>query len=476
MSATSTPPRLFGTDGIRSRFGEPPLVRSTVTRLGYHLGCKLLEQADGGQAAVEPRVILGGDTRDSTPSLVGWLSAGLAAAGVPAVDVGVLPTPGVAFLVPATGAAAGVAVSASHNPHPDNGIKLIAADGFKWTPEAEADLESRLGTGAPTLESLSAGGSAGSPAGPPSRRPAVEARELVRRYLEALAATVREDPRQRPLSGLSVVLDPGHGAASPYAEPLFADLGAEVTLLHAEPDGTNINRDSGSTRPRAVAEEVLRRGAHLGVAFDGDADRAILVDERGEVRDGDAVLYLWAKDLHARGKLRPPAVVATTMSNLGLVRALRREGIELVRCDVGDRRVVETLRRRGLELGGEQSGHIVHLAHSTTGDGLLTALQMGIRVAREPGRSLRGLLEGFRRYPQVLVNVRVTAKPPLEELPAVHRAAREVEERLGDDGRLVLRYSGTEPLARVMIEGREQGEIETLAHGLAEAIRSEIGV
>lgn len=464
MSTASTAPRLFGTDGIRSRFGEAPLDRPTVTALGYHLGRKLME----GAGTVEPAVILGGDTRDSTPSLVRWMTAGLTAAGVPAVDVGVLPTPGVAFLVRATGAAAGVAVSASHNRHPDNGIKLIAADGFKWTPEAEADLETRLGGGASSLATGDA------QPGPPPRALG-DAGELVRRYLEALAATVRADPRDRPLTGLSVVLDPAHGAASPFAEPLFAGLGAEVTVLHAEPDGTNINRDSGSTHPRAVAEEVRRRGAHLGVAFDGDADRAILADERGEVRDGDAVLYLWAKDLRASGRLRPPAVVATSMSNLGLERALQREAIGLVRCDVGDRRVVETLRRRGLRLGGEQSGHIVDLELATTGDGLLTALQMALRVARSPERSLAGLLEGFRRYPQVLVNVRVAEKPPLEDLPLVHRAVREVEESLGDDGRLVLRYSGTEPLARVMIEGREQGEIEALARGLAEAIRSEIG-
>ena len=476
MSAGSAASHLFGTDGIRARFGEAPLDRSTVSALGYHLGCKLLEERDGAGPAGEPAVILGGDTRDSTPILVEWLSTGLAAAGVPALDVGVLPTPGVAFLVRTTGAAAGIAVSASHNLHPDNGIKLIAADGFKWTPEAEAELESRLDTAVPSLET--ARGKASDETLSREIRSA-EGPELVRHYLKALAATVRTDARKhsgrRPLAGLSVVLDPGHGAASPFAEPLFAGLGAEVALLHAEPDGTNINRDSGSTQPRGVAEEVRRRGAHLGVAFDGDADRAILVDEDGEVRDGDAILYLWAKDLHASGKLRPPAVVATTMSNLGLARALRCEGIDLVRCDVGDRRVVETLRQRGLELGGEQSGHIVHLALSTTGDGLLTALQVAVRVAREPRRSLAGLLEGFRRYPQVLVNVRVRAKPPLEELSAVERVVRAVEERLGEEGRLVLRYSGTEPLARVMIEGREQGEIEALARELAATIRSEIG-
>jgi len=448
----------FGTDGIRAPFGEAPLDEATVTALGFHLGDRLIGE---DRSDSPPRVVLGGDTRDSTPTLVSWLAAGLTAAGVQAEDVGTVPTPAVAFLVRDTGAAAGVAVSASHNPYPDNGIKLLTGDGFKWPREAERDLERRL----------DAGGRLPAAGGPPR-----DARALAHRYLSALAASLPADRfGDRPLTGLSVVLDLAHGAASGWGERLFRDLGAEVEVIHAAPDGTNINRGCGSTYPQETAARVRDGGAHLGIAFDGDADRAILADERGEIRDGDAVLYLWARDLHAVGALRPPAVVATSMSNLGLERALEREGIDLVRCDVGDRWVVETLQRRGLKLGGEQSGHIVDLDLSTTGDGLLTALQVAARVAERPEKSLARLLAGFRRYPQVLVNVRVGDKPPLEELPAVRAAVHRIEERLGEEGRLVLRYSGTEPLARVMLEGRNQDEIEELAQEVAQAIRREIG-
>lgn len=453
--------RLFGTDGIRAPFGQAPLDEPTVTALGFHLGRYLASRSPEDTTKPLP-VILGGDTRGSTPTLIDWLASGLSAAGSRPRNVGAIPTPGVAFLVRDSGAAAGVAVSASHNPHPDNGIKILDAEGFKASPETEADLEARLAFGAE----------------PAAGDGPEDARELVPRYLAALRASLRTSiggAGETPLTGLSVVLDPGHGAASPFAGPLFEELGAEVAVIHAEPDGANINRDSGSTRPETLAREVVARSAALGVAFDGDADRAIVVDETGQIRDGDAILYLWACGLHVEGRLEPAAIVATTMSNLGLERALARHGIGLERCDVGDRWVVETLRRRGLRLGGEQSGHIVDLELATTGDGLLTGLQVAARVARAEGRSLRGLLEGFRRYPQVLLNVRVRGKPPLESLPAVREAARRVETRLGDEGRLVLRYSGTEPLARVMIEGREQEEIDALAEELAAAIRDEIG-
>lgn len=463
MSLPGSRPRWFGTDGIRAPFGEAPLDPSTVRAVGFHVGRKLLEDAGANAGANDgspPRVILGGDTRDSTPTLVRWLALGLTAAGVRAADVGVVPTPAVAFLVRDTGAAAGIAVSASHNLHPDNGIKLIGGDGFKWSLEAEADLEARLADGGPFAEGT----------GPE------DARGLVSRYLRALSTSIPGATEDTPpLAGLSLVLDPGHGAASVYVEPLFCDLGASVSLLHASPDGTNINRASGSTRPEALSRQVAHRGAHLGIAFDGDADRAILVDEGGQVRDGDAILYLWARSLLQEGRLEPPQVVATTMSNLGLARALEREGIDLVRCAVGDRWVVETLRERGLRLGGEQSGHIVDLELATTGDGLLTALQMAWRVSRAPERSLRALLHGFERFPQILINVPVASKPPLEDLNAVQRAARSVERKLGDQGRLVLRYSGTEALARVMIEGPEQTEIRLLAESLARAIQQEIG-
>jgi phosphoglucosamine mutase len=450
--------RLFGTDGIRARFGEAPLDRATVTALAAHLGALLSERLREHSPGTPPLVVLGGDTRESTPEICRWLAAGLTAGGAVVRSAGVIPTPGVAWLTRELGAAAGAVVSASHNPYPDNGIKLIDPQGFKWSDEDEAALERRLEAGP-------------APAVPAMDGTLAEDPGLRERYLRRLAATV---PGGRPLDGLKIVLDAGNGAASSYAGELFTRLGARVTLLHAAPDGRNVNAGCGSTAPGEMAARVAAEGADLGAAFDGDADRCILADERGEVRDGDAILYLWATGLKARGELAPPRIVATTMSNLGLERALAREGIGIERCDVGDRYVVEAMRREGIALGGEQSGHIVESRLTSTGDGLLTAVQMAWLVRRSD-RPLSALLAGFRRYPQVLKNVRVASKPDLETLPRVAAAAREVEDRLGQDGRLVLRYSGTEPLARVMIEGPDQTTIDALAGELAGAIAAEIG-
>lgn len=475
--------RLFGTDGIRAPFGTAPLDRPTVTAVALALGTRLVDERAGGQGQTDgggrPRVVLGGDTRESTPALCRWLAAGLAAAGVDVVYAGVIPTPGVAYLVRRRGADAGIAVSASHNPFPDNGIKLLDRDGFKWSEGAERELEAAVEAlragGASIGVAGGAGGAAGEGAdGAPSLTVDPAARDA---YLDALAASL---PGERPLAGLRVALDPGHGAASTYAGALFARLGAEVAVLCAEPDGRNINRGCGSTAPARLAAAVAAGGWDLGVAFDGDADRAILVDETGEVRDGDAILYLWAAALRAAGTLAPPTIVVTSMSNLGLERALAGHGVGVVRCGVGDREVVATMRRDGLLLGGEQSGHVVHLGLATTGDGLLTAVQVAALLEpgrrAEPGwRPLSARLAAFTRFPQVLLNVRVAAKPPLAGLPAVAAAARSVEAALGEEGRLVLRYSGTEPLARVMIEGPDQGTIEALAEELAAAIRAEIG-
>jgi phosphoglucosamine mutase len=448
--------RLFGTDGIRARFGEPPLDRRTVTALGLHLAATLCERGNGAV----PRVVLGGDTRESTPEICRWLAASLRAGGVELHHAGVIPTPGVAWLVRRLAAAAGVVVSASHNPYPDNGIKLLDPQGFKWSDEDEMELERRLladrQTSFPAL---------------PAGHPEVEA-ELRARYLRHLAATAGGG---RSLEGLRVVLDAGNGAASTYAGELFERLGARVTLLHAGPDGRNVNEGCGSTAPEEMAARVAAEGADLGAAFDGDADRCILADERGTVRDGDAILYLWATWLHRSGRLQPAKIVATSMSNLGLERALAAEGIGVVRCSVGDRHVVETMRREGIVLGGEQSGHIVQSGLASTGDGLLTAVQMAW-LRRQADQPLSVLLRPFRRYPQVLVNVKVARKVDFSALPAVAAAARSVEERLGRDGRLVLRYSGTEPLARIMIEGPEQEMIDSLAEELAKVIASELRV
>jgi phosphoglucosamine mutase len=464
LSQISSQRKLFGTDGLRARFGEAPLDRPTVTSLAAHLAeglsDRLRERSPGGR----PLVILGGDTRESTPEICRWLATGLTAGGAEVRSAGVIPTPGVAWLTRELGAAAGAVVSASHNPYPDNGIKLLDPQGFKWSEADEAALERRLESGPhPSVPALD---------GELTADP-----ELRERYLRRLASTVPEEAEgtagERPLAGLKIVLDTGNGAASSYAGELFTRLGARVTLLHAAPDGRNVNAGCGSTAPEELAARVAAEGADFGAAFDGDADRCILADERGEVRDGDAILYLWATCLKSRGKLSPPRIVATTMSNLGLERALAREGIGIERCDVGDRYVVEAMLREGIVLGGEQSGHIVESTLSSTGDGLLTAVQIAW-VLRQSGRPLSQSLAGFRRYPQVLKNVRVARKPDLTTLPRVAAAARAVEESLGQDGRLVLRYSGTEPLARVMIEGPDQPTIDALAGELAGVIAAEL--
>ncbi len=453
MNRSQEPPRLFGTDGVRGAFGEKPLDRETIHGLGFHLG-RLLSERSGDS----PLVLLGGDTRSSTPTIAGWLSAGLTAGGASTRYAGVVPTPALATLARELGAATAAVVSASHNPLPDNGVKLIGADGFKWPRSWEEELEARLHD------------EPGPEPGGRETLPATDA-ALAARYLQDLEASV---PSGQPLAGLSIVVDAANGSASPFAHRLFADLGATVETIHDAPDGHNINLDCGSTHPESVAAATVARGANLGVAFDGDADRALFVDENGTIRDGDAVLYLWARTLAGDGHLDPPRIVATSMSNLGLERALAESGVGVTRCDVGDRVVVETLRVEGLLLGGEQSGHIVHLGLSTTGDGLLTALQVAHILARS-GRPFSELLDGFRRFPQILVNVPVRSKPDLATLPGVMAAAEAVRGRLGNDGRLVLRYSGTEPLARIMLEGSDRVTIEKMASEIRVEIEGEIG-
>lgn len=460
MTAAATrTPRLFGTDGIRGAFGTPPLDEDTVRRLGAALAQKL-----GASASDAPRVVLGGDTRFSTPQIARWLHEELTDAGVDVLFLGTVPTPAVADVTRRTGAACGIAVSASHNPAPDNGIKLIDGDGFKWTPEDEADVEDKMEAVAPHLATEEGGGRV---TGEMTEKLTVESGAV-----DAWLGHLRRSLGDLRLNGLRLVADAGHGAASPFVGPLFRDAGAEIEVLHAAPDGRNINWGCGSTHPEVVAERVAESSADLGLTFDGDADRCLVADATG-ARDGDAILYLWATDLHRRGELPGDAIVATSMSNLGLEVALRREGIDLVRCDVGDRHVVETLRRRGLVLGGEQSGHIVHLGLSTTGDGLLTALQVA-RIVADAGRSFEDLLEPFQRFPQLLLNVPVAHKPDLDDLPRVVESRHDVERTLGDRGRLVLRYSGTEPKVRIMIEGEDEAEIERLAHQLAEVLSSSI--
>ncbi len=459
-------PRLFGTDGIRGAFGRHPLDEATVRGLAAALAEELREDLSRARpsGATRPRIVLGGDTRDSTPVLCRWLTEELIGRGVEPTYLGIVPTPCVAFAARAVKAACGIVVSASHNPHPDNGIKLVDSEGFKWSTAAELRLEQRLQAGRPP------GGKTGPTPGGGAAVELVPDRKLVEGYRQGLLASL-DGPR--PLDGLAVALDAGNGAASAFARQLFEQLGARVSIVHDAPDGSNINHGCGSTYPQVVAERVRSTGADLGFSFDGDADRVVVADESGDVRDGDAVLYLWGRDLARRGRLPGRRLVATSMSNLGLEVALHRDGISIKRCDVGDREVVEAMRRDGIELGGEQSGHIVSLSLSTTGDGLLTALQVAGLKQRD-GRPLSAMLEGFERFPQLLKNLPVRHKPDLGSLPRVVAASREVERKLGSAGRLVLRYSGTEALVRIMIEGPTREGIEALADELAAVLEEEL--
>jgi phosphoglucosamine mutase len=397
-------------------------------------------------------VVLGGDTRDSTPEVESWVERGLAAAGAQVANAGVVPTPAVAALVRELGAAGGVSISASHNSWRDNGVKLFDALGFKWSQEQERRLEGRLRE-APALDTTVQGASMPDPA-------------LGQRYLEHL---LRALPSPRALRGLHLAIDAANGAASPWARRLFEAAGARVESFHDQPDGENINVDCGSTVAEEIARLMRLTGCDLGVAFDGDADRCLVADETGRILDGDAILFLLARDRMARGELDPARVVVTEMSNLGLDAALHRDGIEVVRCGVGDREVVEEMRRSGALLGGEQSGHLIDLALGSTGDGLQSALQVALLVARA-GAPLSRLAAPFETFPQTLKNVRVSRKEPLDTIPGLNELLATIRGRLGDEGRVLLRYSGTEPLARVMIEGRDEAAIESMAGEIARVI------
>jgi len=411
-------------------------------------------------AGARPAILIGRDTRLSGPLLEQALIAGILSTGADALAAGVLPTPAIAALTTALGARAGVVLSASHNPFADNGIKLFSADGGKLPDAWEDEIEARLARpdGAPRPTGSGIG----------RLRPVAGAE---RRYLVALRATV---PGELDLRGLRLVLDCAHGATYRVAPRLFKALGAEVVALGVRPSGTNINAGAGALHPEALQARVRELGGGVGLAFDGDGDRLVTVDEQGVVRDGDHLLAIFAGDLQRRGALRGGAVVTTVMANLGLERALAASGVATVRTAVGDRYVLEEMLRRGANLGGEQSGHIIFLDHAPTGDGLLSGLQLA-RILRETGRPLAELAAGVTKFPQVLVNVPVRAKPPLDSVPAVSDAIGRWEKKLEGRARILVRYSGTEALARVMVEGDDQMTIDTVAHEIAAVIRAEIG-
>lgn len=444
--------KLFGTDGIRAVAGEAPLDAKTI----YAVGLALAHRVKGAHA--HPRVLLGMDTRESSEGIAATLAAGLQAGGASVESAGVITTPAVAYLAKRHGFAAGVVISASHNPWQDNGIKVFGSDGYKLPDETELRIEEEIFRRLEKVDVPEIG-----PA------PAVDAKYRLD-YEEFLRGAV---PGLR-LDGLKVVLDCANGAASAIAPELFAHLGGTIHLTHARPDGRNINAQCGALHPEVVAAEVKSLGADVGVTFDGDADRALFADAHGEVVNGDAVMLLAARDMQERRLLRNDVVVATTMSNMGLEAALRRDGIRMLRAPVGDKYVLERMQQEQASLGGEQSGHILFPHLATTGDGLLTALVV-LDAVRRSGRALHELVADLRVYPQVIVNVRVREKKPLEQIAAVAETIRAAEAELEESGRVVVRYSGTEALARVMIEAESEEAMRRHAERIAEAIRKELG-
>jgi phosphoglucosamine mutase len=446
---------LFGTDGIRAVAGESPLDATTIFATGLALGHSLRNEA------TQPAVLLGRDTRESSPWIAATLAAGLRAAGARVESAGIVPTPAVAFLARSHGFHAGVVISASHNPWRDNGIKLFGADGFKLADAVELAMEEEILHQASQIQAPD----------PASLPPVQDNPALQADYIQFLIDSV---PSLK-LGGLRIVVDCANGAAAAVAPELFRRLGADATLLHILPDGRNINDNCGALHPNFVAAEVSARSADLGLTFDGDADRCMLAGPHRNVINGDAILLIAARDLKARGLLTGDLVVATTMSNMGLEAALKRSGVRMLRAPVGDRYVLEQMLQHHAALGGEQSGHILlpHLA--TTGDGLLTALVVLDLIART-GKSIDELTADLRVFPQVIVNIKVRKKRPLESIPAVAAAIRAAEEELKDSGRVVIRYSGTEALARVMIEAESEASMTRHATAIADAIRHELGV
>ena len=452
MNKTSKDERLFGTDGIRGRYGEGWLTTGTVSALGRAIGV-VLSRKNGGRAG---KALVGHDGRRSGPTLEAALTRGLSSAGYSVTSVGVITTPGLAVLGRLQGFDLAVMISASHNPAEDNGIKIFSASGDKLPDATEDEVEAELRARPAALEEGPA----------PTSDPTLE-----NLYLNHLLSSVEG----LKLDGLAIVIDCANGGGSRIAPRILGRLGAQVVSLASSPDGDNINQACGSTHPGGLQEAVRLHGADFGIALDGDGDRCILVDEQGALVNGDAILTLLARDRMQRGTLLDPRIVATVMSNLGLHRAMRAAGVQVVTVGVGDRRVVEALQRENLNLGGEQSGHVVFGPENFyIGDGIYTALRV-LQVLRGRKARLSELASAYRPFPQVLINVPVEKKPNLSEVPAVMDEVRRIEDQLGEDGRVLLRYSGTEPLARVMVEGPDEVQIRACAQELANRIAQEIG-
>lgn len=448
--------KIFGTDGVRGKANLLPMVPEIALALGRAAG-KMLRSRHPGKA----RVVIGKDTRLSCYVFENALISGLCSMGVDTLMVGPLPTPGVAFITRAYRANSGIVISASHNPYYDNGIKFFDSEGFKMPDEWEREIESLVLKNnfqdcLPKDDDLGRN---------------TKINDSDGRYIEFVKATF---PRGQSLRNLKIVLDCANGAAYRVAPLVFRELDAKVFCYGVQPDGLNINQQCGSLHPATVQKGIIEHQADVGIALDGDADRVVMVDENAQIVDGDTILAICARDMQRRNLLKNNKVVATVMSNLGFIKAMESLGISVIKAQVGDRYVIHDMLQHEANLGGEQSGHVIFLDHNTTGDGLVCALQV-LRIMMQTDAKLSDLASFVQRYPQTCVNVKVSSKPPLENLVKTNEAIQKVEKTLGDSGRILVRYSGTENLCRVMVEGTKLKQVIQLAEGVAVAIREEIG-
>ncbi|HSQ78357.1 MAG TPA: phosphoglucosamine mutase [Nitrospirota bacterium] len=447
--------KLFGTDGVRGVVNQEPMTSEMALRIGRAAAHVFRDSSR------RHRIVIGKDTRLSGYMIESALTSGLCSMGVDVLLVGPVPTPGIAFLTRSLRADAGVVISASHNPYEDNGIKFFGRDGFKLPDDVEKRMEDLIFTGSidsvrPTASEIGK---------------AFRIDDAIGRYNEFVKSSV---PRGMDLAGLRVVVDSANGAAYKIGPRILTELGADVISLYDQPNGMNINQGCGSLHPEVISRAVVANSARIGIAFDGDADRVILCDERGVMVDGDAIMAICALQMMKEGRLKQSTLVATVMSNLGLELAMQKAGGKLVRTAVGDRSVMEKMIEGGYNLGGEQSGHIIFLDNNTTGDGLISALQV-LAIMKQTGKPLSELAACMKTYPQTLVNVRVKERRDLASIPEIAKRMAEIEKKLEGTGRLLVRYSGTEPKVRVMIEGEDDREISALAEDLAEIIKEKLG-
>lgn len=443
--------KYFGTDGIRGQVGKSPMTADFVLKLGWAAGRVLAKQGQG-------KAVIGKDTRISGYMYESALEAGLSAAGIDCLLTGPMPTPGIAYLTRTMNAQLGIVISASHNPYYDNGIKFFSGEGSKLSDEIEQAIEAELENEMVTVDSAKLG-------------KAKRIKDASGRYIEHCKAT---SPFFMDLSGLRIVVDSAHGAAYQIAPKVFKELGAEVITIGVEPDGLNINKEVGSTYPQTIQDAVLQHRADLGIALDGDADRVLMVDHLGDIVDGDELLFIIAMARKKHQKREDFGVVGTLMSNLGMEIALKEAGLGFIRADVGDRYVMEELNNQGWSIGGESSGHIICLDRTTTGDGIVSSLQV-LAAMKACGKSLNELKKGMEKYPQHMINVRIKEKVDPFSSEEVVNAVKETEQRLADKGRVLLRASGTEPLIRVMIEGSDEKQVLSEVKGLAKVVEEVFG-